>query len=187
MNPKLYLTGSAVLMILLVLPPILDRLESSMIGVMIVQIPLLVTAGYLAGVVTGQKLKRKSGSWNANGIPGLLFGLFILFFWILPRSVDASLNDSYIKLAKLITLPLMAGIPFGVSWRRVHPVVKGAVKANLVSMLAVMGWLYLAVPVRVCNNYLLSQQNALGKTMLVIAILLALKWAIGAFAKFAHP
>ncbi|PRX41922.1 putative inner membrane exporter YdcZ [Planifilum fimeticola] len=58
-----------------------------MIGVMIVQIPLLVTAGYLAGVVIGQKLQRKSGSWNANGIPGLLFGLFILFFWILPRSV----------------------------------------------------------------------------------------------------
>ncbi|WP_225995638.1 MULTISPECIES: hypothetical protein [Geobacillus] len=57
----------------------------------------------------------------------------------------------------------------------------GVVHANVISMLVVMGWLYLAVPARVCNSYLLSQQNALGRMMIALAIVLAAFWSLRLF------
>jgi hypothetical protein len=43
-----------------------------------------------------------------------------------------------------------------------------------------LGWLYLVSPVRLCSNYLLSDQQQLGKIMLAVgvAICLLLAWKL---------
>lgn len=73
-------------------------------------------------------------------------------FWLLPRSLGSALNEGTVELAKLASLP------------RLKPVTKGFVLVNLMSILCVMGWLYLSAPNRLCNNYPLNEQVLLGKT-----------------------
>jgi hypothetical protein len=51
---------------------------------------------------------------------------------------------------------------------------------NAISMLAVLGWLYVIAPVRVCNNYLVDQQEIAGWWMVKLAVLLFACW-LGSF------
>jgi hypothetical protein len=43
-------------------------------------------------------------------------------------------------------------------------------------MLAVLGWLYIAAPVRVCNNYLADEQGNTGWLMAKLAVVLFAGW-----------
>jgi len=43
-------------------------------------------------------------------------------------------------------------------------------------MLAVLGWLYIVAPVRICNNYLVNQQESAGWWMVDLALLLFGCW-----------
>ena len=43
-------------------------------------------------------------------------------------------------------------------------------------MLAVLGWLYIVAPVRVCNSYLVNDQENAGWYMVIGAVLLFLWW-----------
>lgn len=156
------------LLILLAFPPVKQLIESYMVGQMIVQIPLLVLAGFFFGQAMKMKIPTEGKGFNGNGIPGILLSVFTILFWILPRSVDASINDEIFAIAKYSTLPLLAGLPISLSWYRLNPIGKNFIWANLISMLFVMGWLYSKSPVRLCNNYLLDQQLLLGKTMFFI-------------------
>jgi hypothetical protein len=178
---KRYAVGGAFFMAILVLPPVLRWMESSMIGVMLGQIPVLVVAGWLFGFALPRRFIEWLNCWNENGLPGLLLAISVLTFWLLPRSVDASLNEPLLRLAKWMMLPLLVGMPLSLSWKRLHPIARGIVHTNAISMLVVMGWLYLSVPVRVCNSYLLSQQNALGRMMIALAIVLAAFWSLRLF------
>jgi hypothetical protein len=152
----------------------LNFLESSMIGQMIVLIPGLFVSGMLVGSAKSEKISRLLGGFNSNGISGALLAIFTLLFWILPRSIDASLNSIPVEIVKVVTIPLLAGLPMGVSWGKLYSVAKGLIIGNLISMLFVMSWIYLDAPVRVCNNYLELQQDNLGRMLFTIGILLSL-------------
>jgi hypothetical protein len=172
-NRKLCWAG-LVLYLILVFPLVLTFLESSMIGQMAVLIPGLFICGVLWGAAISAKVSRLLGGFNSNGIPGSLLAVFTLLFWILPRSIDASLNSIPVEIVKLVTIPLLAGVPMGISWGRLYSAAKGLIIGNLISMLFVMSWIYLEAPVRVCNNYLVSQQENLGRMLFTIGILLSL-------------
>src|SRR5690606_16602102 len=53
---------------------------------------------------------------------------------------------------------------------------RGFVWTNFFSMLAVLGWLYIVAPVRVCNSYLVNDQEHAGWYMVILAILLFVWW-----------
>lgn len=165
----------------LALPPVAAWLEGHMLGHMLVQIPLLVVAGHLLGPAVARHWPRCLRGGNRGGIAGILLASFTLSFWMLPRSLDAALGDPLMEAAKFLSLPLLAGVPLALSWPRLHPVARGFVWANLISMLAVMGWLYLAAPVRLCNSYLVDQQTLLGWVLLLLTALTTLAWAAGVF------
>lgn len=97
-----------------------------------------------------------------------------LAFWLLPRWIDAAVADPLVNAAKAVCLVLLAGIPLGCGWRLAGPVLRGLVWANAASMLAVMGWLQLAVPVRLCNSYLIDEQAVLGRMFLLLAATMVL-------------
>jgi len=97
--------------------------------------------------------------FDRHGIATILAALFTLAFWMLPRSLDAAL-----------------------AWPRLPGVARGFVFGNLLSMLAVLGWLYLAAPVRVCNFYLTGDQSLTGKGLLLLAAAGGLYWLVSAFS-----
>lgn len=172
-----------VLIALLSLPVSRVFLESSLIHHMLVQIPLLVFAGGVIG--RGMIGKRTKGTslykWNEKGVPGLLVALFGMLFWMIPRWLDASLSEPLWEVIKFITVPLMIGLPLAISWPHLSSFARAVVWSHAISMLLFIGWLYVAAPLRVCNNYLVNQQEDFGYTAMVLALAIALYWVGRAF------
>lgn len=178
---KKYAAIGLVWLILWLNPLSVKWLESSMVGYMLVQIPGLIAGGYFIGKLLSFRFPEWGKDFNPGGVPGLLIAIFTIAYWILPRSVDAAINNTIVDVVKCISLPLIAGVPLTRSWRKLNSHVKGFVWANLVAMLFVMGWLYLSAPVRVCNNFLQRQQNLLGEAMLIVGFIIALYFVFQAF------
>lgn len=180
--------AATALVVLLALPPLRGWLEGSMIGHMLVQIPLLAAAGVLGAFALPSHLKRLLAAYNAYGLPFTLLAGFASTYWMLPRALDAALVNPWMEAVKFASLPLLVGLPLAVSWRPLGTIGRGFVLANFISMLAVIGWLYIVAPVRVCNNYLVNQQTVAGWLLVAIAGLLFLAWAAPAFiAREAAP
>lgn len=169
------LTAAFVFAVLLP-PPVIHALQARMAAQMLVQIPLLIAAGYLLRTAMPQRLASAIAAWNLNGISGMLLASFATAFWMLPRTLDAAASDPLFTLAKFVTVPLLIGLPMGLSWPRMNFVVRGVFLMELIAMFFRVGWLYLISPVRLCNNYLMDDQQRTGQYMLMIggAILL---WA----------
>lgn len=172
-------TGIAgILFAALAVPAVARALQAHMQAQMLVQIPLLATAGYLLRSVVPVRLERTLGRWNVNGISGLVLATFALAYWMLPRSMDAASTEPAFIVAKYLTVPLLVGLPLGLSWPRMNFVARGVVTMELMAMLFRLGWLYLVSPVRLCSNYLVSDQQRTGTYMLVAGGALLL-WVAG--------
>lgn len=165
---------SFTLVLTLSIPQIRHGLEESMVGQMLIQIPLLALTGYILGLGIKQLKPSVLSRYNSYGIPGLLIVTFASTYWLLPRSLDAPLNSAIFEVMKFATVPLLIGLPLALSWERLHFNVKGFVWANVISMNFVMGWLYDNPSIRLCNNYLTEQQLQLGRVLMTSSVLLLL-------------
>lgn len=139
----------------------------------LVQIPLLAASGYLLPV-------KARLSASATG-PLLVLALTTAIIWMLPRSVDAAIAEPGWTLAKFVSLPLMLGLPLGMAWARVSPMLRGFAKAQTISMLLFLAFLYSHSPLRICNAYLIDDQVRLGWGFAIAACLLAVCWLLPAF------
>ena len=166
---------------LVTLTPIGAWMTTSLVGHVLVQIPLLVMSGVLLGARLTTTLSPTLDRWNAGGIPGLLLISFTLAFWMIPRWLDASLVSASVAWVKYSSLALLAGVPLVLSWPRLHPITKGLAKMEFLAMLLRLGWLYLISPERLCNNYLLNDQLWLGRSMILVAIALGITWLVPVF------
>jgi hypothetical protein len=164
----------------LMTPPVRQILEVTMTLQMLVQIPLLVVAGWLLGHAIPHRIAAVIARWNGGGIPGLLLATFAGMVWMLPRMMDASVDDGWFAVAKFISVPLLIGVPVVLSWPRAGFVVRGVFLLELIATAFRLGWLYLISPARLCSNYLLSDQQQLGEYLLGIGIAtcLALAWKL---------
>lgn len=165
----------------IVATPLGAFLAGTMVGHVLVQIPLLVAAGFILGRYIEPRFGRALRDWNAGGIPGILLASFAVAFWMVPRWLDAALMDAVVNATKYASLVLFAGIPLALSWSRLHPIARGVVKIEFLAMLLRLGWLYLVSPDRLCNNYLLTDQAWLGQGMIVVAIALSITWLVPVF------
>ncbi len=165
----------------LVLTPLRSLLEASLPSHVLAQLPLLAALGCWVGHAGRARLEPWQRSWNGGGIAGMLLASFTIAFWMLPRWLDASLEDPVVAAAKYLSLPLLAGLPLAISWPRLHPIIRAVVKIEVVAMLFRLGWLYLIAPDRLCNNYLLDEQLMLGRALLATGAALALIWLAPAF------
>jgi len=156
-------------------------LESDMAVHMTLQVPLLIGIGVLlAGAV-----RAWEPDWLAEadwlGIPGILTVVFGTSFWMLPRALDGALADPWVDAAKFLSLPLLAGLPLGLSWRRMPALGRAFIWANFIPKLAAIGGLYLAAPERLCAYYRLDQQTEAGWMLIILAIVLGTLWFIVVF------
>ncbi|TAM39097.1 MAG: hypothetical protein EPN61_13000 [Burkholderiaceae bacterium] len=172
--------AGALLWAALAVPPVRHALESTMTLQMLVQIPLLALAGWWFAQGTPERFERDLAGWNHSGISGLLLASLSGMVWMLPLATDAALDDPRVALAKFLSVPLLIGVPVALSWPRAGFVVRGVVLLELVATTFRLGWLYLESPVRLCSNYLLDDQQRLGKLLLAvgIAIVLILVWKL---------
>ena len=166
--PRLAPTAAAVLFAALLLPPVRAWLEASMTLQMLVQIPLLIGVGYVLAGALPERLDASIARWNHHGITSLVLASLAGMLWMLPRSLDAAVSEPWMALAKFTSVPLLIGLPLGLGWPRMGFVVRGVFLLELIATFFRLGWLYLVSPLRLCNNYLLDDQQRAGQYMLVI-------------------
>lgn len=151
-------------------------LEASMSGHMLVQIPLLAAIGIAACRLLPERWQEALLAAAGGPVACVLAALFASSYWMLPRALDGALANPLIEMAKFVSLPALVGAPLALAWRRLAMIGRGFVWTNFISMLAVLGWLYIAAPVRVCNNYLVDQQASAGWLMVKLSLLLFAGW-----------
>lgn len=168
--------GAAALYLVLATPGARAWMEATMTGHMLVQIPLLAAIGALSCRSLPQRLQDRLLAAAGGAIPCVLLATFASTYWMLPRALDDALAHGWNEAAKFLSLPLLVGLPLGLAWKRLEVMGRSFVWTNAISMLAVLGWLYIAAPVRVCNNYLVDQQESAGWWMVKLAVLLFACW-----------
>ena len=176
-----YFSAALIALILICLTPIGRLLESSMPLHVLVEIPLLVIIGIVFAVILKDRVSNALNLFNRGGITGILIATFVFAFWMIPRWLDASLNNDNIAIIKYVSLPLGVGVPLAWSWQRLHPIARSVVKIEFLTMLYRLGWLYLISPKRLCNSYAINDQELLGQGFLIIALALSITWLIPVF------
>jgi hypothetical protein len=173
-------TGIAMLYLLLATPPLRAWMEATMTGHMLLQMPLLAAIGVASCRLLPQRLQDSLLDAAGGAIPCVLLATFVSSYWMLPRALDGALTNPLNEAAKFLSLPMLVGLPLGLAWRRLGIIGRSFVWTNAMSMLIVLGWLYIIAPVRVCNNYLADQQEVAGWGMVKLALLLFACW-LGSF------
>jgi hypothetical protein len=151
-------------------------LEASMTAQMLVQLPLLAGVGYLLGLglALPVRVAASLASWNHRGVTGFVLASLAGAYWMLPRLLDASVTDPAIAAIKFVSVPLLVGLALAQSWPRSGFVVRGVFLLELIATLFRLGWLYLVSPLRLCNNYLLDDQQRLGQILIAVGAILFL-------------
>jgi len=175
------IASAGVLYGLLVAPPVTIALESSMVGHILVQLPMISLAGDLVARGLAGPSGWSAGGFNAGGIAGLVVAVFAAAVWMLPRSLDDALTSAAVEAAKFVTVPTLVGALIALSWPRAGGLVRGLGWAHVIAMQLTLGWLYLVAPVRLCLGYRLDQQSLLGAALLGTAVAVALFLVVRAF------
>ncbi len=168
---------AALLFLALALPPVRHALEASMTAQMLVQLPLLAGVGYLLGLLLPVRVAAPLANWNHRGVTGFVLASLASAYWMLPRLLDASVNEPAFAAAKFLSVPLLVGLPLAHSWPRSGFVVRGVFTLELIASLFRLGWLYLVSPLRLCHHYLIDDQQRLGQ-MLIAAGAILLLWIV---------
>lgn len=153
-------------------------LEADPVSHMLLLLPALALAGFL---IAGCPLfhNRRPSEPVSNAL--VLVAVFVILYWMLPRAIDASLTEPAHEIAKFVTIPVLVGATLALGWRWAHPFLRGFLKANAVSMCAVLAFLYTHAPVRICNSYLVVDQERLGVGFLFVSFGLAIVWSVPLF------
>ncbi len=167
--------AALVLLALLATPLLRQTLEASMARHMLLQFPLFLFAGALLAGALPAAAGSAIARWNAHGISGLLATALVLGLLMVPRVLDLALVNPAIELAKISAL-VLAGAALRLSWRPAGLVVQGFFLGNVLPMTAVVGQLYVDSPTRLCNAYLLDDQEQLGHWLVWLAVAIAVAW-----------
>lgn len=181
LGPRHRLAASALLVAALALAPLRNSLEASMSMHMLVQMPLLALGGFVAAGAMPRDWRSALHRFAGGSLPLALAAMLASSYWMLPRALDAALVDPWAEAAKFASLPLLVGAPLALAWERLGPIGRGFVWTNFFSMLAVLGWLYIAAPARVCNSYLVGEQAIAGWSMVYLAVALFIGWLSSLF------
>jgi len=152
-------------------PMVRDALQASMLTHTFGLVFGVIGMGYLAAYgmeVLHSGTRNDFPELNSMGLGSWLIVLFSLMFWMLPATMDQAVESSAMSWARNINL-LLAGAMLRISLKNAHPFLSLFFAWNLVTMLFIQGLLYLNLPERICNAYLLGDQENTAKAMILIA------------------
>ena len=185
LQPRSYLLMSLALLAMAVL--LAAPLTRTMARHMLVHIPLILASGLCMGAFLQvhawpqgrflRSTRKLWGKYNELGIPGLLAGSLVAAYWMIPKSLDDALFSSGAALGKYVSL-FLAGVLLFDALRRSNRVIKLFFLGNFSWMTAIAGLLYQDATRRICNAYLLGDQEVAGQGLVLLAILVPLVWLI---------
>lgn len=164
-------------------PVVRAALQASMMSHMFVLVLGVTALGYLAAYGIEKLEFSFEVAWpdfNAMGLSSWLFVLFSLMYWMLPATMDQAVDSNLMSWGRNVNL-LLAGALLRLSLKKAHPFLSLFFAWNLVTMLFIQGHLYLNLPERVCNAYLLGDQENTAKTMILSAAVAGLLLIIKAY------
>lgn len=175
-----------------------DYLQASMALHMLVQIPMIMFAGvffslYLSYQILSNNhpsnnihlnqfksykaLSKHLKKFNQLGISGFLFVSLVSMYWMIPKALDQVLISQYAQLSKYLSV-FIAGLVIHVSYKASHTVVRLFFIGAICWTMAIVGLLYQETDVRLCNFYLISDQQWAGRGLVILAIILPTCWII---------
>ena len=167
-------------------------LEATMWRHMLVQLPLLVVCGALLRPSLRPCLRPwlrfPSGAprWDVQGLASFTATAFVTTYWMIPRALEQALDEPVANVLKFASLLLVGALVPG-AMRRAHIVVQLFFVANICAMMAIAGMLYRELPQRLCNAYLLDDQDLTGSSLVGLALALGVAWCIVNARHFADP
>jgi hypothetical protein len=148
-----------------------EWLEASMLRHMLLQLPLLVAAGWLLSA----RRPLDIAAFDQHGVSGLTALLFVSAYWMIPRALEHSINSPLAEAAKFASLLALGALLPG-SLKRANWIVQLFFLGNFSWMMAIAGIQYQSMPQRLCNAYLLDDQIATGIGLVVASIAIAAAW-----------
>jgi hypothetical protein len=170
-------------------------IEQSMVWHTLIQMPLLVLAGWLAHAAfdkasdtpfgkaldaSGQPTASAPradwfGAINRYGLTGFMLAQLIALYWMIPSSIDRAVVLPSVDLVKLVTL-WICGLALRDAMRRSPAPVQIFFVGYTLPMMLWLG-LYLATTeIRLCNAYPLDTQIEAGRGMMGLSAALGLLW-----------
>ncbi|WP_041682679.1 hypothetical protein [Pusillimonas sp. T7-7] len=184
-GPRVYAGMSAALLVLAIV--FNTAMTRSMAMHMLVHIPLILFAGICASAAWCSSRWAKPGFWkrrvrnwkkyNEQGLPGLLLCSLVAAYWMIPKSLDDVLLLQGMALGKYAGLFISGMVLFN-SLRRANSVVKLFFLGNFSWMMAIVGLLYQEETSRLCNAYLLSDQEVAGQGLVILAVVVPIAWLL---------
>ncbi|WP_347265879.1 hypothetical protein [Paracoccus sp. (in: a-proteobacteria)] len=157
------------LVLIATMPGLAPWWKATLLRHMLGQIPLLILAGVLLAPRVARPLPGQGTGQETWAAAALIVAAFCTGFWMLPRWLDAAVTDLRADAAKVATLILLGGLPLGWGWRRLGALARAFVLNQAIGMLLILGIVYLIIPDRLCNSYLLDEQGVLGRALLALA------------------
>lgn len=170
-HPRAVTWVVAALPSLLVVQPLRDFLEAQMAFHMLVEIPLLLLAGWTLGahIHCFAVARWTWGSWNGHGLASLSAASCILAIWMIPAAIDLSLRDVEFRLAKYASI-YVAGALSASGRTRASPEVLLFFGGNLSWMMATLGLYMMDSPIALCVSYLVADQFVTGAGLVLVSI-----------------
>jgi len=143
------------------IPPLDPYLDGDMTRLMLIQVPTLILLGVLLGPLMGVKFPMGQNFAFA----GLILGLGLVMFWMIPRSLDLAVVDSRIDALMHLTL-LAAGLMLRLSLPCLPLLIQMAAGIYATAMAASLGVILNQTKERICATFTLEQQQAAGSAIL---------------------
>jgi hypothetical protein len=159
------------------IPPARSLIEQSMFWHMMVQMPLLILAGYRLTTTLPKHCER----FNAYGLTSFMGVLVILTYWMLPVTIDRAVTMPSVDLMKVTSL-LLCGICLKTSLDAAPRTAQLFFIGYLLAMLVTLGVYFVTSEVRLCNAYSSETQIQTGYGLIFLAAILVnpalKKWGI---------
>jgi hypothetical protein len=158
---------------------------------MLAHIPMVFVSGMLLASALGVTARRRrengravttckpisSWSYNEYGLAGFLLATLVLGYWMIPKALDDVLVSESMSALKYVSV-LIAGMAVRDSLQRSNRVILIFFLGDFCWMAAIVGMLYQENPARLCNFYLLSDQEFAGRGLVLLSVILPLGWLL---------
>jgi hypothetical protein len=179
-QPWWYVAAPLTLPLVLNAPPLRGWLEATMTWHMLVQIPLLIAAGWWFASSLPAEWRRRAAAYNPGGVAGLVLAVVCGAVVMTPRVLDAATYDGGADAIKMLCA-LGCGAAARLSWHAAGTPGQAFVVGNVAWMLAAAGLLLRDWPQRVCAAYLENDQRVAGTGLVVWSLVLAAAWVVPRF------
>ena len=176
--PQAWRAGAAALLALaalaLSLPPLRVWIEQSMVWHMLVQMPLLMCAGWWAAAAWGPVAESR---WNRFGLSAFMLAQVMTAYWMVPAAIDRAVVLPGVDATKIASLWL-GGWALRSGFKHAPPAVQLFFAGYSLPMLVWLGLYLASTELRLCNAYSLQSQVRAGWGLVVLAAVLSAGWIV---------